>query len=175
MEHEVQIPDGISIERQDSEIVVSSGDHEVSQKLEHPDVEVHIEDETVRITTDSTKRDIKAVVGTYRSKLTNMIDGVQDPYEYELKTVYAHFPMSVKVEGDEVVIQNFIGERSDRRVQIMDGVSVDVSEEDLTVTGPDKEKVSQTAARIEQECYKGTRDPRKFQDGIYITSKGGDR
>jgi large subunit ribosomal protein L6 len=175
MEEQVQIPDDISIERQDAHIVVSSGDHEVRQKMEHPDVKIAIEDGTVTVRTASTKRDITAVVGTFRSKLQNMIEGVQEPYEYSLKTVYAHFPMSVKVEGDEVVIQNFIGERSDRRVEIMDGVSVEVSEEDLTVTGPDKEKVSQTAARIEQECYKGTRDPRKFQDGIYITSKGGDR
>lgn len=174
MEEHVQIPDGIKISRDGKEIVVSSGDHEVRQQLEHAAVDIEIGDEQVTVRTDSSKRDDKAVIGTYRSKIQNMVEGVEEPYEYTLKTVYAHFPMSVKVEGDQVVIQNFIGERSDRRVDIMDGVNVEVSDEDLTVTGPDKEKVSQTAARIEQECYKGTRDPRKFQDGIYITSKGGE-
>ncbi|MDY6771510.1 MAG: 50S ribosomal protein L6 [Candidatus Nanohaloarchaea archaeon] len=172
MEEQVTIPDDITVSQDGDSIVVESDSNEIRQKLEHPQVAIEIGDDTVTVRTDATKRDIKAVVGTYSSKLQNMIEGVQEPYEYKLKTVYAHFPMSVKVEGNEVVIQNFIGERSDRRVEIMDGVSVEINDDEITVTGPDKEKVSQTAARIEQECYKGTRDPRKFQDGIYITSKG---
>ncbi|MDY6777767.1 MAG: 50S ribosomal protein L6, partial [Candidatus Nanohaloarchaea archaeon] len=118
------------------------------------------------------RRNDRAVFGTYVSHVQNMIEGVQEGYEYRLKTVYAHFPMSVKVEGDQVVIQNFIGERAPRRVDVMDNVDVEVNDDEVVVTGPSKERVSQTAARIEQACTKGSRDPRKFQDGVYLTSTG---
>jgi large subunit ribosomal protein L6 len=86
-----------------------------------------------------------------------------------MKGVYAHFPMTIKQEGNKVVIENFMGERHPRKVDIMDGVTVEVDGEDLTLRGADKDAVSQTAARIEQMCHKGNRDPRTFQDGVYIT------
>jgi len=154
-------------------VEVSADGTTVSKEFDYPAVDVSMDDGSVVVSTESTKRNDEAVVGTFRAHIQNMIEGVQDGYTYRLKTVYAHFPMSVKVEGDQVVIQNFIGERAPRRVDIMDGVDVTVNDDEIEVTGPNKESVSQTAARIEQECHKGERDPRKFQDGIYITSKGG--
>jgi len=41
-----------------------------------------------------------------------MIHGVTDGWEYTMEVYYAHFPMQVTVEGDEVVIENFLGEKS---------------------------------------------------------------
>ena len=43
---------------------------------------------------------------------------------------------------------------------------------DVVVSGADREKVGQTAANIERACKVKKRDPRVFQDGIYIISKG---
>ena len=45
-------------------------------------------------------------------------------------------------------------------------------QDDVTVTGSDREKVGQTAANIERACKIKKRDRRVFQDGIYIVSKG---
>ncbi len=172
MEKEIDIPEDIEVEKEGEVIRVSSGDKEVEKEFDHPDTSLDVEEGSVKISTGSEKRDDKAILGTYASHIQNMIEGVQEDYVYKLKTVYAHFPMTVKTEGDNVVIQNFIGERAPRRVEVMDNVSVNVDDDEVTVRGPDKENVSQTAARIEQECSKGTRDPRKFQDGIYLTEKG---
>jgi len=42
----------------------------------------------------------------------------------------------------------------------------------VTVSGSDLERVSQTAANIEKATVIRNFDPRVFQDGIYIISKG---
>jgi large subunit ribosomal protein L6 len=85
--------------------------------------------------------------------------------------LYSHFPMQVDVEGDEVVIDNFLGERAPRRTEIRGDTEVDIDGEDLVLRGPDKEAVGQTAADIEQLTRVKDKDTRVFQDGVYITQK----
>lgn len=172
MEQTTTIPDNVDITRDDDIVTVSSESDSLERNFVHANVDIDIDDDAVTVRTDSDHREDTAVIGTFISHFNNMIEGVIDGYRYELKIVYAHFPMSVKTDGNEVVIQNFIGERAPRRVPILENVSVTVDEETVVVEGPNKETVSQTAANIEQKCHKGKRDPRKFQDGIYLTSKG---
>jgi large subunit ribosomal protein L6 len=100
-----------------------------------------------------------------------MFHGVTEGWEYELEVFYSHFPMQVSVEGDEVVIENFLGERAPRRTTIHGDTEVDVDEETVTVRGPDIEAVGQTAADIEQLTRVQDKDVRVFQDGVYITNK----
>lgn len=172
-ERRVEIPDEVDIAVDDAihRVTVSGDEKELSRRLDHPAVTIEVDGNEVVVSTDSKKRDHAAIVGTYASHIQNMIDGVRGGYEYRLKSFYAHFPMDFNVQGNEFVIKNFIGERAPRHISIPDGVNVQVDDEDVVVTGADKEKVGQTAANIEQACYKGNRDPRKFQDGIYITEK----
>jgi large subunit ribosomal protein L6 len=101
-----------------------------------------------------------------------MVEGLQNEHIYKMKGVYAHFPMTIKQESNKVLIENFMGEREPREIDIEEGVTVEVDGEDLTIRGADKDAVSQTAGKIEQACSKGNRDPRTFQDGVYITSRG---
>lgn len=173
-ERRINVPENVTVEVDEGayRVTVSSGETELSRVLDYPAVSITQEEDAVVIRTESKKRDDAAVVGTYASHIRNMITGVTDGFEYTLEGFYAHFPMNLSVEGDEFVIKNFIGERTERRVRIPETVSVSVDGEHVSVTGPDKEAVGQTAANIEQACYRGNRDPRKFQDGVYITGKG---
>jgi large subunit ribosomal protein L6 len=118
------------------------------------------------------KKDI-AVAGSIRAHLRNMMRGVSSGVVYNLKVVYSHFPMNVKVSGNRVLIDNFLGEKHPRSAEILQSVSVEVKGQDVKVSGFDKEKVSQTAANIEQATRIKRRDPRVFQDGIYIIEKDG--
>jgi large subunit ribosomal protein L6 len=79
--------------------------------------------------------------------------------------------MQVTVEGDEVVIENFLGERAPRRTEINGDTDVEVDEERIVLRGPDIEAVGQTAADIEQLTRVQDKDLRVFQDGVYITNK----
>src|SRR5690606_1375479 len=97
--------------------------------------------------------------------------GVTEGFTYRMKIVYAHFPMSVKVAGDSVVIENFLGERHPRRARIVGDTKVQVKGDEVEVSGINKEDVGQTMANIEQATRIKGRDPRVFQDGIYLVSK----
>lgn len=110
---------------------------------------------------------------TLSSKIRSAIKGVREGYIYKLKIVYSHFPITVKVKGNEVLIENFIGERSPRIAKIIgEKTKVEVKGDDVIVSGIDKDEVSQTAANIQQATKIKKRDPRKFLDGIYIYYRG---
>ena len=168
MEIEVELPEGFEADYDGEVLEVSDGDETVEKKMKHALIEVETNG-SVTFSTESTKKDIKSIVKTFKSHTENMIEGLQDEHVYHLKGVYAHFPMTIKTQGGQLVVENFMGERNPRKADIMNGVDVSVDGEEIEVRGSDKEAVAQTAARIEQLSNKGNRDPRTFQDGIYIT------
>ncbi|MDY6769808.1 MAG: 50S ribosomal protein L6 [Candidatus Nanohaloarchaea archaeon] len=172
MERRIDIPDDVDVTVENGQVTVAAGDTSVERTMDHPDMDVSVDGGAVVVTTASDRRDRAALVGTYASHIENMITGVTDGFEYHMQGFYSHFPMDMAVEGDTFVISNFIGERSTREVAIPDPVDVEIDGEDVILRGADKEAVGQTAADIEQACYKGDRDPRKFQDGVYITARG---
>jgi len=73
----------------------------------------------------------------------------------------------MEVRGSEVVIKNFLGEKSVRRAAIVRGAKVDVKGQEVTVHGPDKEAVGQTCSNLLNATKITKRDERVFQDGIY--------
>jgi large subunit ribosomal protein L6 len=172
MELKTTLPEGFNASYEDGVLTVEGNGDEVTKKMEHALVEINVEDGEVVFTTDTEKRNVTSIAGTFKSHTENMVEGLENGHTYKMKGVYAHFPMTIKQQGDEIHIQNFMGERADRVVEVMDGVDVKIDGDDLELTGSDKEAVAQTAARIERICFKGDRDPRTFQDGVYIT-KGG--
>jgi large subunit ribosomal protein L6 len=97
-----------------------------------------------------------------------MISGVQKGFTYKIKIVFSHFPISVKVQGKTVLIENFTGERRARKAKIIGDVKVKVEAEDVVVQGLNLEDVSQTAANIEQGTKVKRKDPRIFLDGLYV-------
>ena len=169
MEEKTTLPEEFEASYEDGVLTVEGDGEELEKKLEHALVDVTVEDNEIVFSTETSKRNVTSILGTFKSHAENMIEGLQDEHVYKMKGVYAHFPMTVKKKGDEVHIENFMGERADRVIDIMDGVKVDVNGDDLELKGADKDAVAQTAARIEQICHKGNRDPRTFQDGVYIT------
>ena len=117
------------------------------------------------------KRDL-AMTNTARSIIQGMIKGVEKGYTYKLKIIFAHFPISVKVKGKELHVENFFGERSARISRIVgDTTKVSVVGEDVVIQGPSLEDVSQTAANIELSTKTKGKDQRVFLDGLYIYSK----
>jgi large subunit ribosomal protein L6 len=112
-----------------------------------------------------------ALVGTVRSHIQNMIKGVTTGFTYKLKIVFSHFPITVKVQGKTLTIQNFTGERSPRKAKIMGDTKVTIKGDDIIVQGINLEDVSQTAANIQNATKIRKKDPRVFLDGIYVFEK----
>jgi large subunit ribosomal protein L6 len=97
-----------------------------------------------------------------------MFTGVTKGYTYKLKVVSAHFPISIKVKGNEVFIENFYGEKSPRVAKIVGSCKVSVVGDDVIVQGVSKEDVGQTAANIESATTVRRKDQRVFLDGVYV-------
>ncbi|MUW13282.1 50S ribosomal protein L6 [Halorubrum sp. CBA1125] len=168
---EIEIPDDVAAEIDHLDLTVEGPNGSVTRRLWYPDVEVTVEDGVVAIVAENEDAKTNATVGTFESHVANMIHGVTDGWEYTMEVYYAHFPMQVTVEGDEVVIENFLGERAERRTPIRGDTDVQVDGETVTLSGPDKEAVGQTAADIEQLTKVTDKDTRVFQDGVYIVEK----
>jgi large subunit ribosomal protein L6 len=167
----VKVPSGVTVSVAQGTVKVKGPKGELQRSLAHPKVQVVQEPGGVVVRCAMARRKDKALVGTYAAHIRNMVQGVQQEWEYRLKIVYSHFPIKAKVAGSDFVIENFLGERNQRKAPIPQGVKVKVDGDAVVVTGADLEKVGQTAATIEQATRIRDRDPRVFQDGIYITSK----
>lgn len=135
-------------------------------------VSIKFEDNKILTEAKWPDKKVLALVGTVCAHIDNMISGVTKGIVYKLKIVFSHFPISVKVQGDKVLIENFGGERSPRVAKIVGDTQVTVMGEDIIVKGIDVETVSQTAANIQRATHIQNKDPRVFLDGIYIYERG---
>lgn len=171
MRVELEIPENVSVEVDHLDVTVDGPEGAVSRRLWYPDVTVEVEDDHVVIESEAEDAKTNATVGTFESHLTNAFHGVTEGWEYKMEVFYSHFPMQVRVEGDDVVIENFLGEKAPRRTTIHGETEVSVDDERLVLSGPNKENVGQTAADIEQLTRVSGKDTRVFQDGVYITEK----
>ena len=168
---EIEIPDEVSAEVSNLDLTVEGPNGSVTRTLWYPSVSVSVEDDVVVIESEESDAKTNATVGTFESHVSNMLHGVTEGWTYEMEVYYAHFPMQVNVDGDEIVIENFLGEKSSRRTPIRGDTEVQVDGEVVTLTGPSKEDVGQTAADVEQLTRVTDKDTRVFQDGVYITQK----
>ncbi|WP_254768870.1 50S ribosomal protein L6 [Salinilacihabitans rarus] len=173
MRVELEIPDDVTAEVDHLDATIEGPNGSVTRRLWYPDVSVEVEDDHVVIESESEDAKTNATVGTFESHVRNAFHGVTEGWEYEMEVFYSHFPMQVRAEGDEVVIENFLGERAERRTPVHGDTDVSVDGETITLSGPDKEDVGQTAADIEQLTKVKGKDTRVFQDGVYITRKPG--
>ena len=173
MKEQVMIPDGVNVTIKNNVLTIKGEKGEISRIFPHPKINLSVSGNVVEIHSKGVRRKEKALIGTFIAHIKNMIKGVTVGFEYKMKTVFSHFPIKTSVEGNEFVIQNFLGERSARKTKIIDGVTVEVKGEDVTVNGIDKEKVGQTVANIERATRVKKRDVRVFQDGVYRVDKGG--
>jgi large subunit ribosomal protein L6 len=173
IKEEIKVPDGVQITIEGKTVHVKGQKGTMSKLLSHPKINLSMSNNVVQIScSQSPHRKEKALIGTYKAHIRNMIKGVTQGYECKMKTVFSHFPIKSTVEGNQLVIQNFLGERFARRAEILDNVKAEVKGESITLTGIDKEKVGQTAANIERATKVKNRDIRVFQDGIYIIKRG---
>ena len=174
--HSIKLPDGVSATIDGHNVTVVKDGKSLTREFRHPRVEVRDSVDGVEVFTNLPRRKEKALAGTWAAHLNNMVRGIDSGFKYKLKAVYSHFPMTIKVQGNEMTITNLFGEKVPRVAALpWSPAEVEVkvaNKTDVTVIGADREKVGQTAANIERACRIKKRDRRVFQDGIYIVSKG---
>lgn len=167
----VKIPEEVDASLEERTLKISGPNGELSREFDIRGIELEKTQDKVIVKSDSSRKKRRAAVGTVISHVENMIEGVTEGFSSKLKIFYSHFPISVSVHDSSVEIENFIGEEESRYAEIVGDTEVEVKGEEMEVSGSDKEDVGQTAANIEQIAQAKNRDPRVFQDGIYIVER----
>jgi large subunit ribosomal protein L6 len=168
---EIEIPSDVTIGLKDNVISVKGPKGEMERRFYHPRVEMKLEGKTVVVHCDNPKRTEMGLAGTWNAHVKNMILGVTEGFHYKMRIIFSHFPIKTSVKGNELIIENFLGERHPRSARIMEGVTAKISGDSITLEGINKEMVGQTAANIEKSTIVKGYDPRVFQDGIYLVSR----
>jgi large subunit ribosomal protein L6 len=132
---------------------------------------IKIDGNEVYVGTSVSRKRSRALVGTVIAHIRNMMLGVRLGYEYEMKIVYSHFPITAELKDKTIIIKNFIGERGIRKARIVGDVQIRITEDEIFINGIDIEHVSQSAANIQQACKIRDKDRRVFMDGIYVIRK----
>jgi len=168
----VDVPEGVRVEVKDRVVTVTGPKGTLTRDLSHMPIQMELVQGGVRTWKEWPRKKELAMVGTAAATVRNMIIGVTKGYAYKLRIVYAHFPITVKVQKDRLLIENFTGEKTPRSAAILPGVQVKVQGDMVTVEGMDKELVGQTAANIQNATRIKEKDQRVFLDGIYVESGG---
>jgi len=175
MEKKVAIPEGVDLEIKGRTVIVTGQKGKIERNFNDPrfnkKIEIKKEGNNFIVKTELLDRKTKAFAGTVASHIKNMILGVTKGFCYVLTINYVHFPMTVEIKDNKVLIRNFLGEKGYREAKIIGKPEVKVDKDKIIITGINKEDVGQTSSNIEAACRISGRDRRVFQDGIFILER----
>lgn len=173
LEETVTLPSGVTATLANGIVTIKGPKGELERAMKDPMITIKLKENTVVITRKKGTKRQKRMINSFVAHLNNMIQGVQQPYQYRLKICSGHFPINVSASGDQLIVKNFLGEKSPRTLKLKKGVSVKIEGDQIVVESPDKELAGQMSSDIELLTAKRNRDLRVFQDGIYMTEKAG--
>jgi large subunit ribosomal protein L6 len=173
MKMSTDVPEGIVVTIQGNKIFVKKGDLELIREFPLRLLAIKFQGNSVDVESFTDTAKSKAMVGTFRAHINNMIRGVAEPFIYKLKICSAHFPMTVKQSGKIMTVSNFLGEKKPKKIKLIEGVTVKVDGDIITVTAANKESAGTVASRLEQSTRLNNKDRRIFQDGIFMITKAG--
>ncbi|MBI5636317.1 50S ribosomal protein L6 [Candidatus Micrarchaeota archaeon] len=163
-----KIPSGIQVSVDANVLSVSGPKGKLAKKFDSNTVSVTVGSGEVDFDSKLKKvRKVLACVNSVEAHFRNMVKGVQEGFEKKMQVIYSHFPVTVEVKGKEVLIKNFLGEKSPRVAKVIGETKVTAKGADISISGPDKEDVGQTAANLSLATKIRKKDVRVFQDGIY--------
>jgi large subunit ribosomal protein L6 len=162
LREEIEVPEGIVSEFNEGELLMKKDNNEIRRKV-NPFIEVKIDGNKLVLTSKRTRRTEKKIFGSINAHIKNMIKGLTKGFTYKLEIANVHFPMTVTHDkpNNQLIVKNFLGEKTDRKINLIEGVEVKTDKEIIELSSFDKEKAGQCAANIE----KGTKVRNK--DNIY--------
>jgi len=151
----IAIPAGVTVSLKDGVITVKGPKGELSFQI-HPEMKVVVEEGVIRVERLSDRKAHRALHGTTRQIIANMIHGVTQGYEKVLKVVGKGY--RVQQRGKDIVFN--VGFAHEVVFTPPPDVRVTVEGQDtVRVSGIDKQRVGQVAANIRAirppDPYKG--------------------
>ena len=173
-ETEITIPEDVKVIFKNFILSVNGPLGKAYKNFKKIPVDVNVLDNKISIKATGTRKKHYAILNTAKSLIQTLCEGVVEGYTVKMKIVSAHFPITVKTDGKNVLIENFQGEKAHRTSKIWGKTKVIPKGDDLIITGHVLTDVTQTAAEIQSVTKVKNKDHRVFLDGIYkyFKSKG---
>ena len=168
---EIQIPNDVKVNLKGSMLHIQGPLGKAHKNFKKIPVLIEISDNKILLKKTGERKKHQAIFNTAKSLIQTLCTGVVNGFTIKMKIVYSHFPITVKVEGKNILIENFQGERAPRIAMIRGDTKVVAKGDDVIITGPVLTDVSQTAAVIQLKSKVKNKDHRVFLDGIYRYSK----
>lgn len=151
----VSIPDNVEVSISGNTIKVKGKNGELSHQV-HNMVEVSREDNLLKFNARGNSKMAKALSGTTRVLIQNLVTGVMEPYERKLTIVGVGYRAAVQGK----VLNLTLGFSHPVNFKIPDGITIETPiQTEIVIRGIDKQKVGQVAANIRAyrppEPYKG--------------------
>ncbi|MCK4234601.1 50S ribosomal protein L6 [candidate division WOR-3 bacterium] len=151
----VLLPKGITIEFSNDKLTVKGPLGEITKNI-HPDISLDINEEKIVVVRNVDDKFHRALIGTIRSIISNMVVGVTEGFKKEL--IIEGMGYKAELKGDDLNI--VVGFSHPVLIKKEDGIAFIVEGNNrIVVNGIDKEKVGQVAAEIRAfrppEPYKG--------------------
>ena len=151
----VAIPDGVDVAVSGHEVTVKGKLGELSSMFTS-DVDITVADGQVSVVPRDRGKRARAMWGTSRSIIDNMITGVREGFKVELEIQGVGYRAAI--EGQDLVLQ--LGYSHDIHYSVPEGISVACERPTrIAVSGIDRQRVGQVAAEIrgfrKPEPYKG--------------------
>ena len=149
-----EIPEKTEVTLVDNFVVVKGPLGELRREL-RPEIKVTVEDNKIWVEPTNNSPFANALWGTYASHITNMMQGVNTPYEKKLILEGVGFKSEVK--GDKLVLA--LGFSHLVEFEISEGLTVTAEKNNISISGINKELVGQFASKVRRkkkaEPYKG--------------------
>ena len=152
----ITVPAGVQVDIDGKNVKVKGPKGEL-QRTFTPVVDIQMEDSHIVVTRSSDEKMARALHGTTRAVLQNMVTGVSDGFTKTLEIQGVGY--KAEMDGEKLVIN--VGFSHPVFVEPPDGIQFEVTEKNrfIVITGSNKEVVGQVAADIRKirppEPYKG--------------------
>ena len=151
----IEIPAGVTVTLDNNIVTVKGPKGELSRTF-HADIEIKVEDNVINISRPSDAKEHRALHGTTRAVLANMVEGVSKGFERTLELVGVGYRAAK--QGNKLVLS--VGYSHPVEIEPETGIEIEVpANTKVIVKGTDKERVGALAANIRDvrppEPYKG--------------------
>src|SRR5579875_2691401 len=151
----IEIPAGVTVTAHTNTITVKGPKGELTRSF-NPDIEIKIEDNIISVSRPSDAKAHRALHGTTRAILANMVEGVSKGFEKRLELIGVGY--RAQKQGNKLVLN--VGYSHPVEIVPEAGLEIEVpANTKITVKGTDKERVGALAANIRDvrppEPYKG--------------------
>ena len=151
----IVIPEGVEVKIEGQKVTIKGLKGEIYQEI-RPEIGLEVKEGKIFLFPKIQTKKTKAFWGLTRALLNNMVKGVLEGYEKKLEIEGLGY--KAFLEGNDLVLQ--VGFTHPVKIVAPEGIKFSVEKKVITVSGIDKEKVSQLAAKIRKirppEPYKGT-------------------